>query len=236
MNPPTADRLELPALAPDPSIERALGDLRSKLAVWSAAMERAQTHLERGTAVLDRSQEPAGLPQPQPATDVPRDVAADAQPPAASADEPPAASAALLKRAAREPEPETEPADVPPIRTPRISSAAARDVASRQDESPPGSDKKTETGPKKLVLKKGRGISPGPAAPPAAPSGPPSAPEDEALLAQLPPEVAAAIRVKRRLAGNKRSVADLVREYQEGSGHARSGDGAGWSWWSRGKK
>jgi hypothetical protein len=232
MMPPTADRLELPALAQDPSIERALVELRTKLAAWSAAMERAQARLDRCAAGIELEKASAVLSQPLPfpAPAPGNEAGASADQPAAE-DSPPT----CLKRAAREPEPELAPADAPAIRTPRISSAASRDVEPRPSEAPGDSDAKSESGHKKVVLKKGRGISPGPAAP-ARPAGPPQSPEDEALLAQLPPEVAAAIRVKRRLTGNRRSVADLVREYQESGGNARSGDGASWSWWSRGKK
>lgn len=237
MNPPTADKLDLPALAPDPSIERTLGDLRTKLAAWAAAMERAQAHLDQRAAGLELEKASAVLSRPLPEPDAAPEVAAPGPAAAQTDDAETEAPAALIRRSSPEAEPEPEPGDAPPIRTPRISSAAARDVEPRLNEPPTGSDRKCESGQRKAVLRKGRGISPGPAAPaPPASAGSPQSAEDEALLAQLPPEVAAAIRVKRRLTGNRRSVADLVREYQESSGHARPGDGAGWSWWSRGKK
>ncbi len=38
--------------------------------------------------------------------------------------------------------------------------------------------------------------------------------DDEALLAELPPDVANAVRVKRRLTGNRRSLRELIAEVE----------------------
>lgn len=61
-------------------------------------------------------------------------------------------------------------------------------------------------------------------------SAPKTSPEDEALLATLDPEVAAAIRVKRRLWNNAKSVQALLDEYEPSQQEPKRRK----RWWKRG--
>ncbi len=88
--------------------------------------------------------------------------------------------------------------------------------------------------------------SAGPAADESAKSAAPAEPaadnsEDEALLAELAPEVANAVRVKRRLTGNRRSIRELIAEVEAARRGPREREARASSpprpkrlqWWSR---
>ena len=62
----------------------------------------------------------------------------------------------------------------------------------------------------------------------------PKVDDDEALLSSLDLETANAIRVKRRLTGNKRTVRELLGEMQSGRAHGKEADVQRKRWWRRG--
>lgn len=69
-----------------------------------------------------------------------------------------------------------------------------------------------------------------------APAAKPAESDDETLLASLDEETAKAIRVMRRLSNNRRSVRDLLAEYQsKPPGKSAEPSAKSKSWWSRGK-
>jgi hypothetical protein len=74
------------------------------------------------------------------------------------------------------------------------------------------------------------------ASPPSAPATEKAAGEDEeALLATLDPETAKAIRVRRRLSTGRKSVRELLAEYNAEQGKSSGGEAGKRSWWRRGK-
>ncbi len=60
--------------------------------------------------------------------------------------------------------------------------------------------------------------------------------EDEALLASLDAETAAAIRVMRRVSVDNKSVSELLEEYRAGHKDAPQTGGDKKSWWTRGRR
>lgn len=161
----------------DGSIEQALAEVNAKLAVWSDAMNRAQTALS-GTA------EPGSSPGAEAQTAQDR-----------------AAQAHLVKTR----EPKSSPRECP---DPRDTGGEGLD--------PQAADEPEDSslcGPEQ------------PAQPPAE--------DDEALLQSLDTETANAIRIQRRLSPNKRSVRELLEEYEATrSSTAVTGEGKR-SWWTR---
>ena len=69
--------------------------------------------------------------------------------------------------------------------------------------------------------------------PPAPPVTQPAVNEDEALLATLDPETAKVIRVMRRLAADRKSVRELLAEYQAGRSSQVHSEVGKKSWWRR---
>lgn len=96
----------------------------------------------------------------------------------------------------------------------------------------------TESAGKRDVL--GRPVAqPGPIEPAAAASDAaaqdqPAKDSDEAMLASLDPETAKAIRIMRRVSPVKRSVKELLEEYQAGRSSRPAAVAPKKSWWTRG--
>lgn len=211
----------------DAVVASRLAELDGKLTAWFAAMRGALATLtsaaerERLRAAEAVPPEPVVEPPPVVAEPVERsDRPANASPPAEPRGPSPAVDA---------------PSDAPCRgRVPtRDESAVAPEAPGGVDDAavsaarPPAKRKRTEKTPVvRAPDTTTTDASPSPPVDPlaeqapatgAAPA-PDAAAEDEALLAQLDPETANALRVKRRLTGNRKSIRQLLDEMQASGG------------------
>ena len=106
----------------------------------------------------------------------------------------------------------------------RDSGAAAGEdkVPGRRPESEPGSPTGDEPGGSRSPGETGESGSP--------------AEDEEALLASVDEETAAAIRIMRRLAPHRRSVRELIEQYQSTRPLPAAAQPKRRSWWTRGKQ
>lgn len=206
------------ALPPeDGAIAQALADLDAKLSAWTTAMRSAQDALAR---MPDRSQ----------------------------------ASQAVSEAATIDVEAPPQQVEPAPAATPRTQKPENTAIAQAGGVSERPSAPQPEGAALRKSGKPGTAAAAEPASPPEAasvdvPAGVATAPaaekpeeparsqpsEDEALLATLDEETAKAIRIMRRVDFGRRSVAELLKEYQASRSQTQQSSGKGKSWWSRGK-
>lgn len=210
----TVDMQAISVPVDDGEIARALTDVDAKLAVWAEAMFDAQRLL---TALASRVLAPSLT------------VADDTQPePVTAASEPSSITCATTEaevapeQAESEPESEAdaqvEEAQAEPSRVEQpVNRLAAPEIA------------KPDVTPVKFTGKVNAEAK-APQPPPA-----PQPNEDEQLLASLEPETAKAIKVMRRLAPSKKSVKDLLTEYEASKAKADTPKPEKRSWFSRGR-
>lgn len=207
----------------DGEIARALTDVDAKLAVWAEAMLDAQRLL---TALAARMLAPSTTAT----DDVPSEPEAAAPEPASTAcsateaEAPPEPEQFADQQTEADPVAETEleaPAEEPETAPPRteqpVNRLAAPEIA------------RSSVTPVKFTGKvdvKTKVPQPPPAPPPN---------EDEQLLASLDPETAKAIKVMRRLAPSKKSVKELLAEYQATKANTQTPKPEKKSWFSRGR-
>ncbi len=195
----------------DGSIQQALAELETRMTAWTAAMSDAQ-------AVLRESARQHGIAMPA-------EAAAPAAPEKPVQPEPAAPAATAPS------EPPVKPS-VPQIRKDRAVMAVSSGPAKKSGKPRPA----TEEAPaaEEPALKPQPEARPAVAAP-APPGSEAALREDEALLASLDEETANAIRVMRRMDFGRRSVAELLKEYEMSRGASKPSGSKGKSWWSRGK-
>ncbi len=211
----------------DAVVASRLAELDGKLTAWFAAMRGALATLA-AAAERERLRPTEAVP-PEPVIEPPPAVAeavepsgrlANASPPA----EPDGSSSAVV-----------EPSDAPRrgLVPPRDESSAAPTAPGGVDDAaeltvgPRAKRRGTEKAPVvRLPDVPTTDASPSPPADPVAKQAPATgagpvsdaAAEDEALLAQLDPETANALRVKRRLTGNRKSIRQLLDEMRASGG------------------
>lgn len=217
----TVDIMAIAVPVDDGQITRALTDVDEKLAVWAEAMLDAERLMASVAArVLPRS----------PATE----LEPAAETPVAGA---PAAPTMTTSRASAMVEAE-QPRQTGQPRTTTTTGAAAGEPEggpARKAHRDEGHVERPETPetprPDVTPIKFTGAAPPQTKAPP--PASPPS--EDEQLLASLDPETAKAIKVMRRLAPSKRSVKELLEEYEANKANAKPPKPEKRSWFSRGR-
>ncbi|HOW71875.1 MAG TPA: hypothetical protein PKY77_14845 [Phycisphaerae bacterium] len=201
----------------DGQITRALTDVDAKLAVWTEAMLDAQRLLASLTVralapATVAEDEPAGQAPATPELPTTASPGTQAEVPAETKSSPEGLSA--RKQAAVEPS-----ANQPDVKSQPGESTVCR-LASPEVVKP-------NVAPVKFTGTVNVEVKPPPPAPP------PS--EDEQLLASLDPETAKAIKVMRRLAPSKKSVKELLAEYQANKASAKAPAPERKSWFSRGR-
>lgn len=107
-------------------------------------------------------------------------------------------------------------------------------VTSSRLSAPPSPEAQPQTPAAPEAAATPNSTSPAQAEPAAAAPAAHSAAEDEAVLASLDPETAKAIRVMRRLSIEKKSVRQLLKEYQATHNTTAAGEQRKKAWWSRG--
>ena len=209
----------------DGGIAQAIQDLDAKIAAWAAAMANAQSHLgalltavsqqtpaDSQAAVVERAATPAVAAAPSPAPAA-AETAQPILPLAKAAPVAPAAPPSVTAAAAPPRAVKAEPAPA----APETKSAADDGIMARLRRLGRKGESKAGEAP--------AGKEPTPSEPVASTAAgshlaagdrkTPELSEDEALLAQLDPKTAKAIRIRRRLGGNK-SVRELLDEMQKG--------------------
>lgn len=198
----------------DEAIGSALADLESKLSAWVSAMTAAQDALVQ-QAVAGRQ--------------INESITSDD------------ATASVLEVEAAPEIDATQPiAEEPAAEIVSIEETAESEVAAKTEMAQPAAE---PVAAKPVVKKATRGIQPGPnfVPPPpvvaqeeAATAARSSSDEDEALLATLDEKTVKALRVMRRLSMTKKSMKELLAEYQaEQSGTSETSAPAKGSWWRR---
>jgi len=214
--------------ADDGAIQRAFAELDARMDAWLEGMNRAHealVALAARAAAFGRSGSGEAC---EPASQVASDVAGD------QADRPPVATqvAEVLPPTA-DPAPAEETAPPPAVCTDsRAGRVPAEPPTAAAGVEPAAAPQKSEP-----LARMETPVPAAPVGPAAEPVGrrAPASGNDEALLASVDPEVAKAIRVRRRLNPNGKSVAELLAEYQANPPAPKAEEPRKKSsWWKRG--
>lgn len=250
MSTTTADLTGITLPPQDDAIERALSEVDAKLSAWAAAMSAAHQGLQAllcEAAVADEAESPSAQATSGAAEAV--ECAPPAESPATSENDSPAERTEDLaaERVAATPE---APASVPvepvpadhetdiscaesvahstPTQRDSVMTPSAGEPTARKSSGKSAAALRALEEQAALALEKS-------AADADAAAHNRAHDEDEALLASLDPETAKAIRIMRRLSVEKKSVRELLEEYEASrSAETPAAEKHKKSWWSRG--
>ncbi len=191
------------------SIAGALSDLDAKLTEWLAAMQEGQAAVVDGLTWVADTLEAGAPAETASVAEVTAELETVPEDESVSKGEAVSRSEAVV---AAEPEPEPEP---PPVAKPGrgMFQKPVRAVGDADSDAPAAGPESEQPGDESA-----------------------SAEDDEALLASLDEETASAIRVKRRLSNDKRSVRELLEELQAERPKSKGTTQQRGQWWRRGNE